>query len=77
MGVLYDYFRAPGLAEVRGHLDANEAFSPVPGTFTGIELKNIDAGVILGHLVGFATGQGWSKDLARERLIWPEGWSSL
>jgi hypothetical protein len=73
VGVLFDYFRAPGEAEVRRHMDENDAFSPVPAPFDGIELKTIDPGVILGQLVGFATGQQWSTDLVDDRLIWPEG----
>lgn len=73
MGVLFDYFRAPGVAEVRRHMDENDAFSPVPVTFDGIELKTIDPSVILGQLVGFVTDREWSTDLVDERLIWPEG----
>lgn len=73
MGVLFDYFRASGEAEVRRHMDENDAFSPVPATFDGIELKTIDPSVILGQLVAFAIGQEWSTDLVDERLIWPEG----
>ncbi|MBU2664914.1 hypothetical protein KOI35_15535 [Actinoplanes bogorensis] len=73
MGVLYDYFRAPSLAQVRAHMDENDAHSPVPGTFDGIELKNFDPGVVLGRLVGFVTGQEWNTELVRDRLIWPEG----
>jgi hypothetical protein len=73
MGVLYDYFRAPGVAEVRRHMDENDAFSPVPATFDGIELKTIDPSVILGKLVGVVTGREWSTDLVDDRLIWPEG----
>lgn len=72
MGVLYDYFRAPGVAEVRRHMDESD-FSPVPGTFDGIELKSIDPNVILGKLVGFVVGREWSSDLVHDRLIWPEG----
>jgi hypothetical protein len=73
MGVLYDYFRAPGVAEVHRHMGDNDGFSPVPATFDGIDLKNIDPSVTLGQLVGFATGREWSTDLVDERLIWPEG----
>ncbi|OJF15920.1 hypothetical protein EDD30_1270 [Couchioplanes caeruleus] len=73
MGVLFDYFRAPGVDEVRSHMNENDAFSPVPETFDGIELKTIDPGVILGRLLGFATGRDWSTDLVGDRLIWPEG----
>ena len=69
MGVLFDYFRAPGEAEVRQHMDENNAFSPVPETFDGIELKTIDPAVILGQLVGFVAAQQPVDD----RLIWPEG----
>ena len=71
MGVLFDYFRAPGEAEVRQHLDENDAFSPVPATFDGIELKTIDPAVILGQLVGFVIGRQWSTELVNDRLIWP------
>ncbi|GIE01244.1 hypothetical protein Adu01nite_25940 [Paractinoplanes durhamensis] len=73
MGVLYDYFRAPGTAEVLAHMAEHDAFSPVPDTFDGIELKSIDPAVILARLVGFVTGRAWSVDLVDERLIWPEG----
>ncbi|GLW29420.1 hypothetical protein [Actinoplanes regularis] len=72
MGVLYDYFRAPSVAEVRRHMDENDASSPVPVTYDGIELKAIDPDVVLGKLVAFAIGQEWSLDLVNERLIWPE-----
>jgi hypothetical protein len=73
MGVLTDYFRAPGVAEVRRHMDENDACSPVPATFDGVELKGMDPAVMLGKLVGFATGREWSTDLVDDRLIWPEG----
>jgi hypothetical protein len=72
MGVLYDYFRAPGVADVRREMDQS-TYSPVPETFDGIELKSLDPSVILGKLIGFATGQEWSPALVGERLIWPEG----
>ena len=54
-------------------MDDNDATSPVPGVFDGIELKTIDPCVILGKLVAFATDQEWRPDLVGERLIWPEG----
>ncbi|GIM96140.1 hypothetical protein [Paractinoplanes toevensis] len=73
MGVLYDYFRAPGPAEVREHLDENDGESPVPSAFDGIELKSIDPTVLLGRLVGLATDREWSPDLAHDQLIWPAG----
>lgn len=73
MGVLFDYFRAPSEADVRRQMDEDDAFSPVPATFDGIELKTIDPGVILGKLVAIATDQEWSTDLVDDRLIWPEG----
>jgi len=73
MGVLFDYFRAPGSAEVRKRLAEEEGSSPVPATFDGIELKSIDPGVILGQLIAFATGREWSADLVDDRLVWPEG----
>ena len=72
MGVLFDYFRAPSEAEVRRHMDEDDAASPVPATFDGIELKTIDPSVILSQLVAFVIGQQWSADLVDERLIWPE-----
>ena len=72
MGVLYDYFRAPGEAEVRRWMDENDEASPVPDTSDGIELKSIDPCVILGQLVAFATGQEWTPDLTDERWVWPE-----
>jgi hypothetical protein len=72
MGVLYDYFRAPEVDQVRDLLDENDGFSPVE-RFEGIDLKWIDPGVILGKLVGFATGQEWSTSLVIDRLIWPVG----
>jgi hypothetical protein len=73
MGVLFDYFRAPGVAEVRRHLDEHEASSPVPGTFDGIELKMIDPAVILRKLVCFVIGANSDANSVNERLIWPEG----
>lgn len=73
MGVLYDYFRAPGEADVRRHLDENDASSPVPATFDGIELKTIDPTVVLGQLVAFATGREWSLEVVNDRPIWPAG----
>ena len=73
MGVLFDYFRAPGAAQVRRRLDENDASSPVPATFDGVELKTIDPTVILGRLVAFASGREWSPGLIEDRLVWPEG----
>ena len=73
MGLLYDYFRAPGVAEVRSHMDADDAFSPVPEVFDGIDLKGIDPTVVLGRLVGLVTDRGWAPDLGQDRLVWPEG----
>ena len=72
MGVLYDYFHAPGIAEVRRHLDQNEGESPVPDTFEGVFVKQIDPTVLLGQLVGFAGGRTWAPDLVQEKLVWPE-----
>ena len=69
MGVLYDYFRAPGPAEVRRHLDENEGSSPAE-VFDSVDLKMIDPGVALSQLLEFATGR---KAPDRERLIWPVG----
>lgn len=73
MGVLYDYFRAPGVPEVRRHLDENDGSTPVPAPFDGLDLKSIDPGVILGRLIGFATAREWTVDLVADHLIWPEG----
>lgn len=73
MGVLFDYFRAPGDVQVRTHMDENDACSPVPGTFDGIDLKTIDPVVILGQLTAFVIGREWSPRLVDERLIWPAG----
>lgn len=73
MGVLFDYFRAPGVAEVRRHMDENDASSPMPETFDGFWLKHIDPSVVLGQLVGFVTDRESTTDLADDRLIWPEG----
>jgi hypothetical protein len=73
MGVRYDYFRAPSATDVRRHMDENDASSPVPATFDGVELKTIDPSVALGMLIAFATDKEWSVDLVNERLIWPEG----
>ncbi len=72
MGVLCDYFRAPGVDEVRAFLDNNDGASPVEA-FDGIDLKWIDPGVILGRLVGLATDQEWSTGLVNDHLIWPAG----
>ncbi|WIM99331.1 hypothetical protein ACTOB_002981 [Actinoplanes oblitus] len=70
MGVLYDYFRAPGPAEVRAHMDAHEASSPVPEVYEGVGLKMIDPAVCLAQLIGFVTGgPGGSGEL----LVWPAG----
>ena len=53
-------------------MDEDDAMSPVPSAFDGIELKTIDPGVLLGQLIAAATGSGWSPRLVGEKLIWPE-----
>ncbi|BBH70801.1 hypothetical protein ACTI_74860 [Actinoplanes sp. OR16] len=73
MGILYDYFRAPGDDAVRRRLDENDAMSPLDDPFPGIALKTIDPTVILGQLIAAALGRGWDVDLMKDRLIWPEG----
>ena len=73
MGVLFVYFRASRLADVRRHMDENDASSPVPTAFDGLELKGIDPFVDLGMLIAFATNQEWSVDLVNGRRVWPEG----
>jgi hypothetical protein len=73
VGVLFDYFRASNDAAVRRHMDENDAFSPVPATFDGIELKTIDPGVILGKLVALVADVEWTPGLVDEHLVWPEG----
>jgi hypothetical protein len=70
MGVLYDYFRAPDDAVVCRHMDDHEAASPLSGDFEGIDLKGIDPSVVLGQLVGFASGR---PHPVRDRLVWPAG----
>ncbi|MEU4563173.1 hypothetical protein AB0F72_32750 [Actinoplanes sp. NPDC023936] len=72
MSSLYDYFRAPGAAAIREHMDENEADSPVPDTFDGIQLKTIDPSVILSQLIASAMGREWGTDLVDDRLVWPE-----
>ncbi|AEV82373.1 hypothetical protein ACWT_1355 [Actinoplanes sp. SE50] len=71
MGVLFDYFRAPEVEEVRRKLDENEGYSPVPEFFDGVMLKTIDPGVILAQMIAMAADREWSADLVSERLIWP------
>jgi hypothetical protein len=78
MGVLYDYFRAPGVAEVQRHMATHDGGSPVrtgsgSSIFDGVELSNIDHAVALGKLIGFALNEPWSSDLIGDRLVWPEG----
>jgi hypothetical protein len=72
MGVLVDYFRAPGADAVRDHLDEQEGDSPL-GVFDGLGLKGIEPGVTLGQLIAFASDQRWRAGLVQERLIWPVG----
>lgn len=71
MGVQYDYFRAPGPAEVQAHMAENEVFSPVPETFDGIQTEDVDPSVVLGQLVAFAAGRSWSADLVDDDMVWP------
>ncbi|MFD1371061.1 hypothetical protein [Actinoplanes sichuanensis] len=73
MGVLYDYFRAPSVADVCRHMSERDASSPVPEVFDGFELKGIDPSVTLGMLIAFSADQEWSVGLVNERVIWPEG----
>lgn len=76
MGVLHDYFRAPGAATVVALMDRHDADSPetIEGWPTEVvAVKNIDPGVALGQLVGFVLGEPWTPGLVDDRLVWPGG----
>ncbi|GLY05890.1 hypothetical protein [Actinoplanes sp. NBRC 101535] len=70
MGVLYDYFRAPALDEVRRLLDDTEGESPL-GTFDGLDLKSLEPSVAVGQLIAAVLDQEWTMSLVADRLIWP------
>ena len=67
MGVLTDYFRAPGDDVVRA-LDGEPALD----VFDGVALKGIDDHVVLGQLVAFAAGRPYRTGLTGSRLIYPD-----
>jgi hypothetical protein len=78
MGVLTDYFRAPGVAAVQEQMAARDGGPLVSqdsqsSAFDGVELKGIDPAVTLGRLVAFVMDTTYSSELVNDRLIWPEG----
>jgi hypothetical protein len=75
MGVLYDYFRAPGPAAVLRAMD--RAGGPLTGdaagesAFDGLDAKGIDPKVVLGQLVAFIRDVPWSVDVVATDTLWP------
>lgn len=78
MGVITDYFRAPGAAAVLEQMAQRDGGPLVTensdsSAFDGVELKGVDPPVALGRLVAFAMDVVYRSDLVEDRLIWPEG----
>ncbi|MDG4785246.1 hypothetical protein O7626_04740 [Micromonospora sp. WMMD1102] len=74
MGVLYDYFRAPGDDAVRALMAATGGCSPDPTAHPWTDvlaLKGLDPMVVLGRLVGFVLEEPWQPDLVPADLVWP------
>lgn len=71
MGVLTDYFRAPGRVNVLESVNGVQHWSYRDGGFDGIELKAIDPRVLLGKLVAVIVGVDWSPDLVEDTPVYP------
>jgi hypothetical protein len=73
MGVLYDYFRSASDAAAVSSIDELDG-GPV-ATANGdavdaVDLKGVDPAVILGRLVGLASGVPWKVNLVATELLW-------
>ncbi|MFD9130498.1 hypothetical protein [Kitasatospora sp. NPDC059571] len=76
MGVLTDYFRAPGADAVRQVLERTEGGSPLVGrrsVFDGVPSKGLDPGVVLGQLIAAIREVPWGVDLVGDTPVWPPG----
>ncbi|MFJ9769768.1 hypothetical protein ACIRVF_00790 [Kitasatospora sp. NPDC101157] len=76
MGVLTDYFRAPGAAAVVRALELTGGARPEfgeasEGAFDGVMAKGVDPGVLLGQLVAAIRAEPWRVDLVEDAAVWP------
>ncbi|MFD8701204.1 hypothetical protein ACFV1W_01095 [Kitasatospora sp. NPDC059648] len=76
MGVLTDYFRAPGAAAVVRALELTEGSRPgfgevSDGAFDGVMAKGVDPAVLLGQFVAAIRAEPWRADLVGQKPVWP------
>ncbi|SES45822.1 hypothetical protein [Actinokineospora terrae] len=68
MGLLTEYFRAPGAGVVVSYLQRSDAASPV-GEFDGVRAKGLEVLVVLGRLVAAASGASYRS--GEHEAVWP------
>lgn len=71
MGVMHDYFRAPGDSAVVDAMDRDEGGPPGSWADGVVDTKFLDPAVVVGQLIAFIRDVPFSTGVARSRLIWP------